>query len=46
MNGNDQCTACGGGGLVPGPECTCCTSAHTCTPAICTACDGTGTLKA
>jgi len=45
MIGNDQCTACGGG-LVPGPECTCGKNAHTCTPMVCTACNGSGVVKA
>ena len=36
------CLACSGGGLVPAPGCTCGGSAHTCIPAICTVCMGSG----
>ncbi len=46
MNGKDQCAACSGGGMVPGPECTCGKYARTCTPVVCTACHGSGAVKA
>jgi hypothetical protein len=42
MNSKDQCTACGGGGLVPAPDCACDGNAHTCTAVVCTMCNGTG----
>jgi hypothetical protein len=41
---NDRCPSCCGGGLVPAPGCTCDGDAHTCTPLICSVCDGTGTM--
>jgi hypothetical protein len=42
MNRTDRCPGCSGGGLVPALECTCDGKAHTCTPAICTVCMGSG----
>jgi hypothetical protein len=42
MNSKDSCPECSGGGLVPALGCTCDENAHTCTPAICSVCDGTG----
>ena len=42
MRAKDRCPECHGGGLVPAPECTCDGNAHTCTPVICPACEGTG----
>jgi hypothetical protein len=39
---NDQCAGRRGGGLVPPLGCSCDGNAHTCTPVICPACDGTG----
>ncbi len=45
MNSKDHCPACGGGGLVPAPGCTCDGNAHTCVPAICTVCHGSGIKK-
>jgi hypothetical protein len=41
---NDQCPLCRGGGLVPALGCTYEGNVHTCTPAICSACDGTGAM--
>jgi len=46
MNSKDRCPGCGGGGLVPAAECTCEGSTHTCIPAICNVCGGTGLLGA
>ncbi len=45
MNSNTQCPACHGGGLVPARGCACNGSAHTCLPASCTMCDGSGRVK-
>jgi hypothetical protein len=42
MNRKANCQDCKGGGLVPGPGCTCAGNAHSCTPAICLTCHGTG----
>jgi hypothetical protein len=42
MNRRDQCPACEGGGLVPARGCTCNENAHTCIPAICAMCMGSG----
>jgi hypothetical protein len=42
MNRTDHCPACQGGGLVPAPGCTCDGNAHTCMPAVCTTCMGSG----
>jgi hypothetical protein len=42
MNRTDRCPGCSGGGLVPALGCTCDGKAHTCTPAICTVCMGSG----
>jgi hypothetical protein len=41
MNSKDRCPGCGGG-LVPAAGCTCEGSTHTCIPAICNVCGGTG----
>ncbi len=41
MNSKDQCPE-SGGGLVPAVGCTCDGNTHTCMPAICAACGGTG----
>jgi hypothetical protein len=40
MNRTNWCSACGG--LMPALGCTCDGKAHTCTPAICTVCMGSG----
>ena len=42
MNRSDRCPECNGGGLVPPLGCTCDENAHTCMPAICTVCCGSG----
>ncbi len=42
MNSKTQCPGCGGGGLVPTVGCKCNGNTHTCAPAICNVCGGTG----
>jgi len=42
MNSKDRCGTCGGSGLVPAKGCTCTGNAHTCIPAVCPVCHGTG----
>jgi len=42
MNSKDRCGTCGGSGLVPAKGCTCNGNAHTCIPAVCPVCHGTG----
>jgi hypothetical protein len=45
MKRSDRCPECSGGGLVPALGCTCDGNAHTCPPAICRACGGSGIDK-
>ncbi len=42
MNSKEWCETCGGGGLVAALGCTCTGNAHTCLPAICPVCMGSG----
>jgi len=42
MNSKDRCETCDGGGLVPAKGCTCNGNTHTCRPAVCPVCHGTG----
>jgi len=45
MNRTDQCPECSGGGLVPPRGCTYGGNVHTCTPAICGRCGGSGRAR-
>jgi hypothetical protein len=42
MSGSTYCPVGRGVGLVPAKGCTCGGTPHTCTPAVCTMCDGAG----
>ncbi|HEY1818919.1 MAG TPA: hypothetical protein VGG83_03245 [Trebonia sp.] len=40
-----RCSRCGGGGLIPASNCQCRGSRHTCSPATCPACHGSGVAR-